>query len=184
MKNSRASFNFLDKNNHTPVGYKEITCHLIFDVEMDLTRKFRYVSEGHLDDPPSFMNYVIVVSCDIFLLSFLIAALNDLDILSGDIQNAYFNAPTKGNFVLNAGDDLKYDQVKVVVVVRALYGLKLVFLAWGNNLSEILGNHLGYQSSLADTKYLFKESIDNAGNEYYTYILVYIDDFIIVDKNP
>ena len=65
---------------------------------MDLTRKFRYVSEGHLDDPPSFMNYVIVVSCDIFLLSFLIAALNDLDILSGDIQNAYFNAPTKGNF--------------------------------------------------------------------------------------
>ena len=33
MKNSRVSFESLGKGEIMPVGYKEITCHLIFDVE-------------------------------------------------------------------------------------------------------------------------------------------------------
>ena len=48
MKNSRFAFNFLDKEDHDPVGYKEIICHLIYDVKIDLIRKSRYVAGGHL----------------------------------------------------------------------------------------------------------------------------------------
>ena len=36
MKNSRVTFNFLDKDDHAPVGYKKITCCLIFYVKMYL----------------------------------------------------------------------------------------------------------------------------------------------------
>ena len=85
MKNSRVAFNFLDTDNHDPVGYKEITGHLLFDVKMDPTRKASFVAEGNLIDPPLSMTFASVVSHDSVRLTLLIAELNDLYILSGDI---------------------------------------------------------------------------------------------------
>ena len=61
MNNSRIAFQVLDADDQPPIGYTEITCHLIFDVKMDLTRKARYVAGGHLTDPPSSMTYASVV---------------------------------------------------------------------------------------------------------------------------
>ena len=61
MNNSRVAFQVLDFDERLPIGYTEITCHLIFDVKMDLTRKARYVAGGHLTDPPSSMTYASVV---------------------------------------------------------------------------------------------------------------------------
>ena len=57
-------------------------------------------------------------------------------------------------------------------------------MACGNYLSDILGNHLGFQSSLSDPKVWFKAATDKSGNEYYTYVLVYVNDFPFVDKDP
>ena len=90
---------------------------------MDPTRKARYVSRGHIADPPSFTTYVSVVSCDSVRLDFLIAELNYLDILVGDIHKTYLNATTEGKVFFYADDEWKSDQVKIVVIVRALYGL-------------------------------------------------------------
>ena len=59
-----------------------------------------------------------------------------------------------------------------------------MFLAWKNNISGILGNHLGLQSSLYGPDFWFKVATGDIGNEYYSYILVYVDDFLIVDKDP
>ena len=97
MKNSRVTLNLLDRDNHALVGYKEVTCHLIFCVKIDLTRKSRYVAGGHI-------TYVTMVGRGSVLLSFLIAALNGLDVLSGDINNAYVNAPTKDRVFFYNGD--------------------------------------------------------------------------------
>ena len=94
MNNSRVDFNSVDRDNHASVGNKEITCHVIFDVKMDLTRKSRYVAVGHITNLPSFMTYVSLVSRDSVCLAFLIIALNGLDILAGDINNAHLNSPT------------------------------------------------------------------------------------------
>ena len=57
-------------------------------------------------------------------------------------------------------------------------------MAWRNHLFGILGNHLVLQSSLADPDVWFKVATYKARNEYYTYILVYVDYFIIVEKCP
>ena len=95
MKNSRVAFHLLGRDERPPVGFKEIACHLVCDVKMDLPRKARYVPGGHLTDPPSSMTYASVVSRDSVRIAFLISALNDLDILAGDIQNAYLHANTK-----------------------------------------------------------------------------------------
>ena len=124
MKNSRVAFKLLNRGDRAPVGDKEITCHLIFDIKLDMTRKDRYVAGGHLTSVPTSMTYSSVVSRDTVRIGFLLAALNGLDVLAGDIQNAFLSAPTKERIFFYAGEEWKADKDRVVVVVRALYGLK------------------------------------------------------------
>ena len=39
MKNARVVFNLLPRDDKPPVGFKEIICHLVFDIKLDLIRK-------------------------------------------------------------------------------------------------------------------------------------------------
>jgi hypothetical protein len=83
MKIVMSAFEFRD-DNVVPSGYKEFDCHMIFDVKMDLTRKARLVAGGHQTDPPKESTYSSVVSRD--SVSLTIAALNDLDAITADVQ--------------------------------------------------------------------------------------------------
>ena len=76
-------------------GYQEIGYHMIFDIKMDVnfTRKARFVAGGHTTDPPASITYSSVVSRDSVRIAFMLAALNDLDVFAADIGNAYLNAP-------------------------------------------------------------------------------------------
>ena len=47
MSNVQIAFDILDDDQHIPPGYTSCTCHIIFDVKMDGTRKARYVKDGH-----------------------------------------------------------------------------------------------------------------------------------------
>ena len=184
MENSRVAFDLLARGEPPPVGFTEITCHLVFDLKLDMTRKARYVAGGHLTDVPTSMTYSTVVSRDTVRIGFLIAALNDLDLLAGDIQNAFLSAPTKEKIFFYAGDEWKSDKDKVVVVVRALYGLKSSALQFRNHLASTLGNHLGFKSSLADPDLWYKPETSPQGFKYYSYVMVYVDDILIVSKDP
>jgi hypothetical protein len=68
---------------------------MIFDIKIDFTQKARFVAGGHVTEPPTSITYSSVVARDSIRIAFLISALNDLDILSADIGNAYLNAYTK-----------------------------------------------------------------------------------------
>ena len=155
MKNSRIAFQFLDIDDSPPLGYTEITCRLIFDVKMDLARKARYVAGGHLTDPHSSMTYASVVGRETVRIAFLEAALNDLKVIAKDIQNAFVNAFTKEKIYFRAGDEWKA-KGKIIVITRALYGLKSLALMWRNQLADIIGNKLGFKSSLADPDLWYK----------------------------
>jgi hypothetical protein len=48
-----------------------------------------------MTDAPSSITYSSVVSRDSVRIALMVAALNDLDILSADIGNAYLNAETR-----------------------------------------------------------------------------------------
>ena len=85
MKNSRIAFELLPRDERLPVGFKEITCHLVFDIKMDLTRKTRYVAAGCLMDQPSSIAYTSTTSRDSVKIAFLAASLNGLKVLEGDI---------------------------------------------------------------------------------------------------
>ena len=72
---------------------------------MYMTWKAWYVAGAHLTDVPTSMAYSSVVSQDSVQIGFLIAALNDLSVLAGDIQNAFLSAPTKERIYFYAGDE-------------------------------------------------------------------------------
>jgi hypothetical protein len=81
---------------------------------------------------PTYATYSSVVSRDSVRLPFLFAALNDLNILSADIGNAFLNAPPRERCHIICGEDLfgQEHKDKIDIVVRALYGLKTVSAAW------------------------------------------------------
>jgi hypothetical protein len=91
--NIMTALHILEKWKCAPVGSKLIPCHIVFDVKMDFTRKARYVAGRHVTDPPMSQTYASVVSRDSVRIAFLIAALNELDIMAADVQGAYLNAP-------------------------------------------------------------------------------------------
>jgi hypothetical protein len=94
MKYVLPAFEFRD-DDVMPPGYKKIDCHMVFDVELDLVHKAWFVAGGHQMNPPKESVYSSIISRNSVHLAFLITVLNDLEILSADIQNASLNVPTK-----------------------------------------------------------------------------------------
>ena len=89
MKNVMVAFKF-NEEDKIPVAYQELTVHMVFDVKITLQRKARLVADGHLvPEKPKENTYSSVPSRDSVRLFFLLAALNGLDVLTGDVQNEY-----------------------------------------------------------------------------------------------
>ena len=137
---------------------------------------------GNITHPPSSMTYASVVSLESVRINLLVYALNGIVILSGDTHNKYLNAETKHKTFFYTGDEWKYDQGKVVVFLRYLYGLKSSALARNNYLEDLLGNYMGFTSFITNPDIWFNSSTEKYINQYYTYILVYVDDIIIMDR--
>ena len=102
------------------IGFQEIKCHVIFDVKMDFTRKARFVAGGHLTEAPGSITYSSVVSRDSIRLAFLVAGLNDLDVLAGDVSNAYLNALCREKIWFEGQLETGEDRGKVLIITRAL----------------------------------------------------------------
>ncbi len=184
MANVKVVFEFKSRGDSPPVGYKQICCHLIFDVKMDLTRKARFVAGEHMTDPPTTMTYASVVRRDSLRIAFLLAALNELEVLTGDIGNAYLNAPTTEKIYYKAGLEWGANmEGSMCVIVRALYGLKTSANAWRSHMCATLQS-MGFQHSLADNDVWLHEDLKPDGSACYTYILVYVDDILIVSTRP
>lgn len=165
-------------------GIQEIKCHMIFYVKMDgnFTRKARLVAGGHVTETPASITYSSVVSRDSVRTAFMLAALNDLDVFAADVGNAYLNAPCREKIWTVAGLEFGSDTGKVMLVVRALYGLKSSGAACAAMLSQTL-TELGYSSSRADRNVWLKRASKPDGFEYYEMILVYVDDILHISHD-
>jgi hypothetical protein len=165
------------------VGYQEITCHWVFDVKMDLTRKARFVANGSQTVTPS-QTYSSVVSRDSVRLAFLLASLHGVDLKACDIGNAYLNATTREKIWFRAGPEFKEHQGKVVLITRALYGLKSSGAAWRKMLQSFLeGPHLRFRRTKADMDVYIRPAVRKDGYEYYEMIFVYVDDLLILSDD-
>ena len=184
MKAVGKAFEILDEGAPAPVGHTFIKCHMIFDVKSDFSRKARLVAGGHMTDPPSSITYASVVSRESVRLAFLIAALNDLDILAADIGNAYLNAPVREKIYITCGKEFGPFEGRKAKIVRALYGLKSSGAAWRSHLAEVLRDNLGFTSCKADNDVWYRAATKSDGTRYYEYILVYTDDILCLSTDP
>ena len=105
MVNNDVAFEEIDDEYNLPVGYTEVWGKLIFDVKMDFTRKSRFVASGHMTPDPVLSTYAGVVSRESVRIAFTYVALNDLDIMAGDIQNAYLSAPCSKKYWIRMGPE-------------------------------------------------------------------------------
>ena len=188
MKNVRIAFELYDGNIEDLVkdqGFTKINCHIIFDIKMgeNFRRKARLVAGGHLTEAPSSITYSSVVSRDSVRIALLIAALNDLNILACDIQNAYLTAPCREKICITAGPEFGSESGKVMIVVRALYGLKSSGAAFRSFLAETLSD-IGFKPSLADPDFWMRPAMKSNGFKYWEYILCYVDDLLCIHEDP
>ena len=120
---------------------------------------------GHVTDPPESMTYSSVVSRESVRIIFLIAALNDLDILAADIGNAYLNAETREKVYTTAESEFGSWKGSFIVIVRARYGLKTTRAAFHAHLSQSLWD-LGYMPTQADNDVWIREAAKPDGTAY------------------
>ena len=135
------------KGNIQP-GYEHVNVHMIFDINMggQFTRKEILVADGHTTAPPPYITYSSVVSRESVRIAFLLAPLNDLYIFAWDIGNPYLNSKYRGKLWTESGNGFMNEEVMVMIIARALYGLKSSVTAWSIKLAETLVL-IGYEPS-------------------------------------
>jgi len=121
-------------------GFTYCSTHMIFDIKMDgkFARKARLVADGHKTRPRSSITYSSVVSRDSVRIALTIALLNSLEVSACDIGNAYLNAACREKLCTVAGCEFGSEKGSVMLITRALYGLKFSGAAWRAKLAETM----------------------------------------------
>ena len=185
MRNVRPAFEEYEGEVSQLVGYQKIKCHVVWDIKLgeNFRRKARLVAGGHTTAIPETMTYSSVVSRDSVRIALTIAALNGLDILACDIQNAYLSAPCREKVYCIAGPEFGSDAGKIMVVKMALYGLRSSGASFRSMLANTIWD-LEYRPSKADPDVWLKPSSKPSGERYYSMILCYVDDVISISHCP
>ena len=180
MANVRTAFRIAEDGEQIPIGYQQIRCHMVFDIKQeDFRRKARLVAGGHTTEPPATVTYASVVSRESVRIALLLAALNDVEVKTADIENAYITAPCSEKIWTVLGPEFGPDAGKKAFVVRALYGLKSAGALFRNHLADCM-RHLGFTPCLADPDLWLKAAEKPDGLAYYAYVLLYVDDVMVI----
>jgi hypothetical protein len=173
---------FKDLGHHSkakaPEGYKRIRVHFVYDVKHDGRHKARLVADGHLTDAPLESVYSGVVSLRGFRIVMFLAELNGLEFWATDIGNAYLESKTAEKVYIIAGPEFGEREGHILVVYKALYGLKGSGQHWHDRLFDCL-TELGWTPCKAEADIWLKRNGD-----CYEYIAVYVDDLAIAMKEP
>ena len=165
--------------------YSKLTCHLIFEIKLgeNFRRKARFLADGHKHPVKLSLSYSTVVSRDSVRIAFLLAALNSVEVLSCDIQNAYLSAPCRKKFYHVTGNEFGLEKGKVFIVKRALYDLRTSGAAFRTFLAESF-HDMGFKHcNMADPDVWIRANRKPNGDKYYEYFLAYVDDLLLISHD-
>ena len=184
MINIYPAFRLFDGDPKNLVGYQCIRCHMIFDVKLgeNFRRKARFVAGGHMTTPPATLTYASVVSRESVRIALTLASLNGMIVLTADIQNAYLHANCREKIYIVAGKEFGSNCGKTMIITKALYGLKSSGAAFRALLAEQL-DAIGYTATRGDPDVWYR-MVKNGDRKYYEYVLVYVDDLLVVSFDP
>ncbi len=122
---NHGTFLFLEPGAEPPPGYQEAPLRMIFAVKSDLRRKARLVAGGHKVDASGLASYSSVVRMESTRILNVIAKAQNLQVLAGDIGNAYLNANTKEKVYVRCGPEFGPGlEGRIAIIQKSLYGLK------------------------------------------------------------
>ena len=183
MFNVGVAFEILEEGQPAPPGWKKASRHLIWDVKMDFTRKARWVLDRHKTPDPIGSTFAGVVSRESVRIAFTYAALNDLQVFVADICNTYLQAPSSQKDYVVCGLEFGIENIgKVALIHRALYGGKSAGWDFRNHLRSCM-HHLDFRPCLADPDVWMRPVQKGDGSPYYEYVLLYVDDALVVSDN-
>lgn len=171
-------FKDLGKKAPIPAGYKKIRVHFVYDVKHDGRHKARLVAGGHMTEIPLDSVYSSVVSLRGVRFVIFLGELNGLKTWATDIGNAYLEAETKEKICFEAGPEFKELEGHTLTIFKALYGLRTSDVRWHERFADTLRN-MGFFLSKAEEDIWMRRN-----GEAYEYIATYVDDILIVAKDP
>ena len=161
-----------------PVGYTLIRIHIVFDVKHDGRHRARVVAGGYLTPIPTESVYAEVVSLRGMRAITFIAELNGLELWQTDVSSAYLEAVTTEKVAIVAGPDFGERAGHILVVFKALYGLRFSGKLFGELLFEVLES-LGFTPCKLEPQIWMKRNED-----LYDYVATYVDDLLLAMKDP
>lgn len=122
--------------------------------------------------------YSGVVSLKSVRMIAFLAELNDLELWSTDITSAYLEAETKEKICIIAGPEFGDLVGCLLIILKALYGLRGSGKYWHEHLARIL-LEMGFFPCKADPDVWMR-----AMKDHYEYIGTYVDDLEMASKDP
>ena len=154
------------------LGYQQVKCHMIFDIKMgeNFRQRDRMMAGGHTTTAPAGMTYSSVVSGNSMRIALTIAALNDIEVMACDINNAYLTSKFQEKIWTIAGPEFLSESRQPMIVVRAFSGLKSSEAKFRVLLAETLYD-LRYKPSFAHQDVWLHAAVKPCGFNYYELIL-------------
>ena len=151
----------------------------MYDIKLDLTYKARLVCDGSRVDPRGLSTLATVVKGISVRLLDLIADSQNLQVLCGDIGNAFIQANTKEKIYTRCGPEFGEHQHSIAVIVRALYGLTTSAERFRTMLADFL-RIIGFKPTRFDRDVWMRMRDSGDG---YDYICTHVNDFKVVAKD-
>ena len=111
-------------------------------------------------------------------MSIFLAKLNNIEVWRAHIGNAYLEPTTKEKICIVAGPEIKELQGHILVIRKALYGLKSSGLRWSHRIHDIT-LHLEFKPCKVDACVWLREM-----KTRYEYIAIYVDNLLIASEKP
>ena len=154
---------------------------MIFDVKKeDLRRKARHVVGGHEIDSDHLEAYSSVVQSMSVRILLTLAHKHKLKVMSGDVGNAFPNAPTKEKVHAVAGEKFGERMGCLVEIIKTSYGMSTASRSFALCLGDFIRT-LGYVPSRADPETWIKKDDNYDG---YSFMSAHVDDFLIIGTDP
>ena len=182
---SMKTFKIMTKSEKTRLrdDYQIAPLRCIFDVKQDLRRKARLIIGGHVIDSTGHDLYASNMKTISARVLMLLASANKLDVLTGDISNAYLYATGSQQVAVKLGEEFNLYDESIPVgsyasVEQALYGLPTSANRWHAHLADTL-RVIGFRPTRYDPDVWIR-----AQEDHHEYIGTHTDDLMVVSKNP
>ena len=131
----------------------------------------RLVAGGNVTETPTCMTYSSVLSREYVGIAPTLASLNELEVNTVDVNNAYITAPITEKVWTTLGPEFCADAGKRAIIIRALYGLKFANDASRAHLADMICV-IGYTPYLPDQDpWMRPEAKPIPGENYWSCVL-------------